>query len=44
MALGIATTAELPFMDVDFGLRDSIRFSYARPEDPLLRKAIIRAV
>lgn len=44
MALGIATTAELPFMDVDFGLRDSVRFSYARPEDPLLRKAIIRAV
>lgn len=38
------TTAELPFIDFDLGLRDSIRFSYSQPSDPLLKKAVIRGI
>lgn len=38
------STAELPFIDFDLGLRDAIRFSYSRPEDPLLKKALICGV
>lgn len=41
MSSGLGSTAELPFIDFDLGLRDSIRFSYARPDDALLKKALI---
>ncbi|MCC6271163.1 MAG: hypothetical protein IT190_07790, partial [Microbacteriaceae bacterium] len=37
----LESTAELPFIDIDLGLRNAIRFSYSRPEDPLLKKALI---
>lgn len=37
----LESTAELPFIDFDLGLRSGIRFSYSRPEDPLLKKALI---
>lgn len=33
--------AELPFIDLEFSLRDKVRFSYSRPDDPLLKKALI---
>jgi len=33
--------AELPVIDFDFSLTEKIRFSYSRPEDPVLKKAII---
>ena len=36
----LESTAELPFIDFDLGLRNAIRFSYSRPEDPLLKKAL----
>ncbi len=44
MPSGFATTAELPFIDVALDPADSIRFSYARPEDPLLKKTVIRVI
>ena len=37
----LQSTAELPFIEFDLGLRNAIRFSYSRPEDPLLKKALI---
>ncbi len=33
--------AELPLIDFDFSLTEKIRFSYSRPEDPVLKKAVI---
>lgn len=33
--------AELPFIDLDFSLREKVRFSYSRPDDPLLKKAVV---
>lgn len=33
--------AELPLFDLDISLRERIRFSYSRPEDPMLKKAMI---
>jgi putative hemolysin len=33
--------AELPLIDLDFSLKQKIRFSYSRPEDPVLKKAVI---
>lgn len=44
MPSGFATSAELPFFDVDFRLSETIRFSYARPEDPLFRKVVVHAI
>ncbi len=41
MSSGFESTAELPFIDFDLGLRDTIHFSYSSPDDPLLKKAII---
>lgn len=39
MTLEVA--AELPFIDLDFSLRERVRFSYSRPDDPLLKKAVV---
>lgn len=41
MSSGLEAAAELPFIDLDFSLRERVRFSYSRPEDPLLRKALV---
>lgn len=40
----LESTADLPFIDFDLGLRSAIRFSYSRPEDPMLKKALICGV
>lgn len=37
----LEAAAELPFIDLDFTLREKVRFSYSRPEDPLLKKAVV---
>jgi putative hemolysin len=44
MPSGLATSAELPFLDLDFSPRQHVRFSYSSTGDPLLKKAVIRAV
>jgi putative hemolysin len=44
MSSGHAQAAELPLLDFDFHLRPNVRFSYSRPEDNFLKKAIIQGV
>lgn len=37
----LEAAAELPFIDLDFSLRERVRFSYSQPDDPLLKKAVV---
>lgn len=44
MPQGLDATAELPLIDFDFSDVESVRFSYSRPDDPKLKKALICAI